>query len=336
MVLLSLLRWMVQQRPDIEPTLLLPLPGPLAEVLAGLAPVVRTPAEADASRYDLVYANTITSHRVLQQYALTLNCPLLTHVHELDGEIRRVGQPCHYPDAPRQSFIAASQPVVDNLIRRHGVAAADITLCPEFLDAEDVVRRAWVPAVARAALGISPGVQVIGGCGSSAPRKGADLFVEVAKVTELLRPSTTRRYVWIGCSRHEIDWANVPDNVANRIAFFPATPAASSLFTAFDTFLLTSREDPMPLVVLESALLGRPIAAFDVGGASSFLAGAGRVVPALDVEALARANLELLEQPDVARQLSVRAFARVWRRHDVAHGAPLVLRQIAKLIGTDA
>jgi glycosyltransferase involved in cell wall biosynthesis len=85
-----------------------------------------------------------------------------------------------------------------------------------------------------------------------------------------------------------------------------------------DCFVLPSREDPCPLVVLEAAATGLPIVCFKgSGGAADFVgADAGVAVPYLDIHAMAQAILELQKSPELRRRLGSTAMARVRVRHD--------------------
>lgn len=62
-----------------------------------------------------------------------------------------------------------------------------------------------------------------------------------------------------------------------------------------DGFLLTSREDPFPLVMIEAAATGLPIVAFDSGGVSEFVQdGMGEIVTTNTVEDMADAMRRIM------------------------------------------
>jgi len=88
-------------------------------------------------------------------------------------------------------------------------------------------------------------------------------------------------------------------------------------YAAADVFLLTSREDPFPSVVLESMDAGVPVVGFEgAGGFRDVLEeGAGVLTPNLDVEAMARAVLDLLHNSQRARTLGVRGRTLVEQRY---------------------
>jgi len=87
----------------------------------------------------------------------------------------------------------------------------------------------------------------------------------------------------------------------------------TSFFESLSLFLLPSREDSWPLVMLEAAAAGVPMVCFQrSGGAEIFVAnGGGTAVPYLDVEAMAQAAVRYLSEPElmardsgIARQLA--------------------------------
>jgi glycosyltransferase involved in cell wall biosynthesis len=68
-----------------------------------------------------------------------------------------------------------------------------------------------------------------------------------------------------------------------------------SILNTIDAFLLTSIEDPYPIVNIEAAYLQKPIIAFDSGGVSEFVKpGMGKVVPLYNFDALFEAIDELI------------------------------------------
>ena len=66
--------------------------------------------------------------------------------------------------------------------------------------------------------------------------------------------------------------------------------------------LVPSRAESLPYIVLEAVAAGLPLLATDVGGIPEIIAAPfGSLLPAGDVEALARAMEDALERPDAMR-----------------------------------
>ncbi len=139
------------------------------------------------------------------------------------------------------------------------------------------------------------------GAGYADLRKGFDLFLQLWRQ---LREAPRRR----GSGRIFAVWAGGIDPSLNEwlaqdIAAAEATGLfkmagyrddMAALFSAASVFALTSREDPLPTVVMEAISAGASVVAFDeTGGIPDMLRGIGegRIVPYGDVAAMARAVL---------------------------------------------
>ena len=89
-------------------------------------------------------------------------------------------------------------------------------------------------------------------------------------------------------------------------------------------FVLPSRSEAFPIVVMEAGALGVPIVATAVGGVPEAIDDgvSGLLVPAESVSDLARALRRFLDDPEAARQMAERLRNRVsseftWRAaHD--------------------
>ena len=96
-------------------------------------------------------------------------------------------------------------------------------------------------------------------------RKGFDLFVEVSKKLE----TDNYSFIWVGDVNDEMQpYLNEFDN-KNLIltGFISDLDQLMSFYAACDVFMLTSREDPFPSVVLEAFNAKKPVVAFeDAGG----------------------------------------------------------------------
>lgn len=132
-------------------------------------------------------------------------------------------------------------------------------------------------------------------------RKGPDLFVEIASQVLKLRPKTT--FIWIGHSEKEM-LLSVKSRInelgiQKQVLFVGFEREPMAYYAAASVYALTSREDPFPNVVLESAEAGVPVVAFhDASGASEFIIEqGGRLAAYLDTHDFARNVCELLGKP---------------------------------------
>lgn len=132
-------------------------------------------------------------------------------------------------------------------------------------------------------------------------RKGADLFIEIAAATLKTRPDTA--FIWVG--HHEqsmqsrIEQRIKELKLQDRILFIGFDKEPMAYYAAASVFALTSREDPFPNVVLESAEVGVPVVAFEgASGAGDFImAQGGCLAPYLDTDAYSRQLCVMLDAP---------------------------------------
>jgi glycosyltransferase involved in cell wall biosynthesis len=88
----------------------------------------------------------------------------------------------------------------------------------------------------------------------------------------------------------------------------PHTPTPLIQFAEFDVFFLSSREDPNPLVVLESGKLGKPVLCFKGSGATDEIveAGGGTMVTMESIEEMSLAIVQYSKNPNLLAQHSQR------------------------------
>lgn len=132
---------------------------------------------------------------------------------------------------------------------------------------------------------------VVGGCGLQDWRKGPDLFLQAARKIKKGYPEAEIEFVWVGGEsgltgglQYELEKLELQ----NMVRFEGAQANMAEWFSRFDVFLLTSREDPFPLVVLEATAMEKPVICFEGIGDITQLIGIipENVVSYGDVEAI--------------------------------------------------
>ena len=212
-------------------------------------------------------------------------------------------------------FIAVSEAVRDNLIRRHAVPAERIDVIHGACAAARVARDD--AGALRARLGLSEGAFVVAACGTQEYHKGVDLFIQLARHCVHELGQRQMHFCWIGaCVTHEshVDYKVEVERLelADHLHFVGPLEQTAPAFADCDVFALTSREDSFPLVMLEAARQGVPVVCFrDSGGATEFVDDEiGVTVPMLDIAAFAHAVVALHEAPDRRRRLGEAAYER--------------------------
>ncbi len=127
-------------------------------------------------------------------------------------------------------------------------------------------------------------------------RKGVDLLLEAMPEIWRRHPQAELHVMGSGDAEEALKVrAAQLDPALKRIVFCGAVQDPYSRMAAFDLFVLASRSDNLPVVLLEAMLAGLPILATKVGGVPDLVvaAGCGAVVPPESARALARGALTL-------------------------------------------
>jgi glycosyltransferase involved in cell wall biosynthesis len=282
----------------------------------------------------LIYVNSIASARMLD-FLSFLACPVICHVHELDGAIQSLGiQNIGILEKCKSTYIAVSHAVEQNLTEKYGVSADRVQTIYGFIPVSDVIdAQAHSQEAIRRELGVAQEVKIVCGCGSIEHRKGTDIFLKVAAEVTQRRSIVPVHFVWIGGKPQRVDDMRKQASslgLGSVVHFIGNRPNVAPYFEAADIFLLTSREDPFPLVMLEAALHQKPIICFDqTGGAPEFLQhDAGFIVPKFDVGEMSDKVIALLASPDLRRRMGTAAKQKVTNCHDVTVGGPKIASMI--------
>jgi O-antigen biosynthesis protein len=157
----------------------------------------------------------------------------------------------------------------------------------------------------RAKLSIPIDSIVILGAGAGIRRKGIDLFFDVARDFEVKHPNVY--FLWVGQLDSEIQLSlmNQEEEIPKNVILLSPEKEVSLYFQGADLYLLTSREDPFPSVVLEAMNASIPVIGFqNAGGFSDIVTEkTGVLVPYLDVKAIGLAIADLLKDPNKRKQL---------------------------------
>lgn len=160
------------------------------------------------------------------------------------------------------------------------------------------------------------------------PRKGIDLLIQAFDAVAMAHPDAHLHLVGDGPGRRDYQQQASRTAAADRIHFHGFQMDAASFLRAADVFVLPSRRDPFPLVVLEAREAGCAIIASDVDGIPEACDGgeAGWLFPVDDVWSLTQALSALLSDEAVLRSWQAAAKSSLDRftiarvAHDVEAG----------------
>lgn len=245
--------------------------------------------------------------------------PLAT-VHGWSGDSTRerlVYYPVDKRLLTRFPHVIAVSSVIKHELLRKGVRPDRVTVLLNAVDESVYVRSADRRERIRRDLGIANSETVIGSVGRLEKEKRYDLLLEAVAPLLLSKGSTpTRVRVLIAGSGslqgHLAKQANEL-GVGDRVTLLGHRDDALDVHHAFDVFAQASETEGTPNAVLEAMALETPVVATDVGGTRELVTSGvhALLVPKHDVTALREALMNVLRDPDAARQRAVAARLRV-------------------------
>jgi glycosyltransferase involved in cell wall biosynthesis len=141
--------------------------------------------------------------------------------------------------------------------------------------------------------------------------KGVDVLIDALAVLARDGRRVGLTVVGEGSDRAAFEARCVTRGLAGSVRFVGAQPARAA-FALGRILVVPSRAESLPYVVLEAAAAGHPVIATAVGGISEiFGPDAGRLVPADDPDALARAIVSALDNADDRQATALRLQTRV-------------------------
>lgn len=211
-------------------------------------------------------------------------------------------------------LLACSESVRRHVIERVGVPAERVEL---LLNGVDLARYA-APRdrqVARRALEIEPGAQVVGVVGRIAQQKGQDTLIRAARQILAHAPNTIFLLAGAPDEQAQLDrlmQLAAAEGVAERVRLLGYISDMPLVYAALDVLAVPSRWEGFGLILVEAMAAGVPIVATRVGAIPEIVTEehTALLVPPDDPPALAAAIGRLLAQPMLAV-----AFGRHGRTH---------------------
>jgi len=251
------------------------------------------------NKYNLVYGNTMESLEWTIPF-YKKNIPTIVAIHELSFGIEST-----YPKefvleniSNITKIIAGSKAVGDNLVTKYGADPKKINVVHSFVDSVLTIQKDKESL--RKELGIKNDDLIIGIASSQELRKGTDmiplLVKKIKQKTDInfkfINLGGTSKNPAVRCAKIDAEKLGIDDT----LIFVDHNKFPNDYINLFDIFLLMSREDPFPLVMLTAAKLKKPIVAFEKsGGAVEFLGdNHGILIPYLDLDTMASEIIKLL------------------------------------------
>ena len=261
---------------------------------------------------DTWYLNTIMMAPIAK-FARKRGVKLVFHVHELESMLDLVTHEDLHEALSYASLVIATSESVARML--HGMGAKNVEVVYPFVDLDEIKLNPQRASQIRAQNNIAADAFVWVMSGSPIYKKGVDIFPQIAQ--QLAHKNY--HFVWLGSTKKSTGASYLAHQRAalgglSNVSFLE--PQASDYYDYLnmaDGFVLTSREEPFGMVLIEAAHLGKPIVAFDAGGPAEFVKpDIGLVVPPQNMPEMVRA-LEAVADGKVAfdpatAQRQARAF----------------------------
>jgi glycosyltransferase involved in cell wall biosynthesis len=210
-------------------------------------------------------------------------------------------------------YIVVNRASVEALTDRHRVPRKRVVVIPngielELYDPAAARRGAW-----RERLGVPDGAVLLGGVGRLTEQKGFDDMIKAFAAID--RPD-----VWLVIAGDGPDWEELRElarmfDVSSRVLMPGFVEDVPGLLADLDLFVLSSRHEGHPMVMLEAMAMACPVVATDLDGVADTITEGvdGRLVPVGDIPALAEALTVLIRDPDGAALLGRNARKKIKR-----------------------
>ena len=298
--------------------------------LSDYQPADRSPALESWLNHDIsaVFINSIASVEILNY--INREIPAVSFIHEMPKLLDEYQDSVELLRKNGIRIIAGSKEVGNAFVNRYNFESSQVYNCVSFIESLPAVDCESRRQHARNTLGIPEKKFLVFGCGVVHWRKSPKTFIEVAE--RVLSMTDNVDFIWLGGGPDQDSCEELvrSKGLESRIRFTGYEPDVASKLAGGDLFLLTSEEDPFPLVALYAAQAGMPIVCFkDAGGIEGFVeSGSGVSTPFMNVEMMARAVVDYLNDPAKCIADGEKGKSQVALNHTVQAVAPTLMHHI--------
>ena len=174
----------------------------------------------------------------------------------------------------------------------------------------------------RALLGISSTARLIGIVSRlEEPRKGHHILFRAMQQLSSGYPDVYCVVIGDGPARSSLEAQVRQLGLSDRVKFVGTQYDVEAWLSALDLFVLPSLNEGFPMAILEAMAAHRPVIATAVAGVPDIIIDheSGILIPPGNVDALARALQELLDDPELAKRLGEAGRTRFEERFDIRH-----------------
>ncbi len=215
-------------------------------------------------------------------------------------------------------YIVVNRASVEPLTGRHKIPPARIVVIPNGIELKRYDRSHAPKGTWRARCGIPDGTTLVGALGRFTWQKG---FSDLLRAFATLPPADD---VWLaiggdGPLREDLDTLARTPNIEDRCLLPGFIDDVPEFLADLDVFVLSSRLEGHPMVLLEAMAMGLPVIATDIAGVGDTVTDGvdGRLIPVGDVPAMANALGELIRDQSMARRFGQNARKKIEREYTV-------------------
>lgn len=253
---------------------------------------------------DLWYVNTVMLADVIK-IGKQLQIPVISHIQELSTMYSQVSRSDFKTIVDDSDMIIGCSDIVCRCMKESG--SRRVERLYNFVDLKEItpdekriqeVRKEW---------GAEPDDFVWIMSGTSSERKGFDLLPDIA----MQIPKNSKIHlVWVGKLSDDglVYWTEQRCKQVDHVKIHLIGAKKEDYYSymaAADGFMLTSRQEPFGMVLVEAAWLGKPIVSFDSGGPTEFITPElGTIVPDLNIPLFVKNLLDWTENKQVKYDLN--------------------------------
>jgi glycosyltransferase involved in cell wall biosynthesis len=203
-------------------------------------------------------------------------------------------------------FVVVGQEIKDFLVNEVGFRPSRITVIPNGVDL-----RRYSPEVRgpRELFGYSKEDRLIGHVARLEPVKDQTTLLHAFKSVLTTHPNARLVIIGDGSLRSELETLSVDLGIGKRVDFLGLRQDVADLLPHTEFFALSSRNEGLPLSILEAMACARPVVSTAIGAIPAVVRHriTGLTVQPRDPAALAASFITLLEHPDEARRMGLAA-----------------------------
>jgi glycosyltransferase involved in cell wall biosynthesis len=165
---------------------------------------------------------------------------------------------------------------------------------------------------ARDLLALPRSAKVVASVGNFTAKKDQRTLIDALGLLRAEHPSTVLVLVGTGPLQEQLAAHAQAAGIAEHVIFTGMRSDVPELLPAFDVFALSSRQEGLPVAVMEALACGLPVVATAVGGLPEIVTDGveGRLVPPGDPRSLADALAEVVGDDQVRGRMSAAAVVR--------------------------